>query len=516
LVRVRHAPRQMPFHASVWCLRQARLTPDDIDVVAFGWDPTLQADAPEPEDDASLLELLLPRRWFPRKGQPVVRRVRHHQAHAAMGLAFSSDPTTRCVVIDGAGERESVSVWRRDGAAFVCDLSMGVGSSLGAMYQALSFAAGLGRFGGEGKAMGLAAHGKPIFEFPCPLEHPVRTDATEGSAEEYVATINFWVSRFKAIHGSTARTNLQFGDAPGEITRGSLEDPLAFKDLAASVQHRFELSLASLVSRATDAGQREVAFSGGAALNCLGIGRVCDRIGVTPRVSFAVDDGGVAIGAALVVLIDLGIVPKALSPYVGPSWSDGQLGDFARSTGLQIMSHEDGAIAEVAQRLTFGEFVGVFDGRMEFGPRALGARSLLAAVGGVRPDGTTINAVKRRQWWRPVGPVLSELEASRVFGRWVDLPFMAVAASVPEDQRQVLGTCVHVDGTTRPQVLPSEPRLRTRDILQSYGELTGHEALINTSLNIQSPIVCTPSEAVSLLFTSQMDALLLGPLLITK
>lgn len=517
-LRKRHAPGSLARHSVAWCLRHCRLTPDDVDLVTYGWEPSRQYDAPEPDSNEELLELILPRKWFPRRRRLELLTVPHHQAHAAVGLAYATSPQTQCVVVDGAGEREAISVWSQGATCPVREFELGVGSSLGAMYQALSTVIGLGRYGGEGKAMGLSAHGQPVHEFPCPVEHPVHSDAPRGSTEEFLSTIRTWVDRFTEAAGSRNSSKLVYGSGPGELVFQPTHDPFRYRDLAASGQARFEDSLRLVLQRQVDLSVGEVAFSGGASLNCLGVGRVAASLGVVPRVPFSVDDAGVAIGSALVGLGELGIARHDLShndAMLGPSWGDSQVCDYLESVGLEGIVGRDRLPTEIAERLGSGAKVAIFDGPMEFGPRALGHRSILADPL-VSDALQCVNNLKRRQWWRPLCPVIFESDSAAVFGGKLSAPFMAVAFEVPDEGHALLGDAVHVDGTTRPQVLADAASSLYADVLRAFRDQTERVALINTSMNVQSPIVCSMDEALNLFYTSALDAVALGPVLLTK
>jgi carbamoyltransferase len=235
------------------------------------------------------------------------------------------------------------------------------------------------------------------------------------------------------------------------------------------------------------------------------------RVHVQP----AAGDAGVAVGAAVVVANVVGSLPH-LDPmcvYSGPQFSQGTVADELKNYGLRFTAPSDQA--EVAiDRLVQGRVVARFDGRAEFGPRALGNRSLLAD-----PSATEIrdrvNRIKQREPWRPLSPVVSRKHSELLFGRDLDSPYMLFAVTVTEAMRDRVPAVVHRDATARPQIV-SDANSRLNAIVDGYAQVTGVPALMNTSFNTQEPLVLTPADAVRTFFTSGVDDLLIEGLLVSK
>lgn len=513
----RHAPGEMPHQAAAWALAGAKLALADVDVVALGWDPALQPDAPEPTADADLLDLLLPRPLFPRRSRPVLRRVPHHQAHAAAAWATSGFGDAAVLVVDGSGERESVSGWQVADGALRPLWSLPFAASLGFFYLALTQHAGFAMFE-EGKTMGLAGWGEPRWELPSPLDLPVAAPAPP-TAEHYRQIVAGWRRLFRTITGLPPNPKRPATNpATGTTARRAQAFPQPYRDLAASGQHRLTADLVVLARRVLrETGAPALCVAGGVGLNCVANGAVERAVApVSYHVQPACHDAGVALGAAVVAGLDAGAAPLVDDGhvYTGPAFPPGPVADLLAGWGLPVAATAD-PLDEVARRLAAGQVVAVFDGGAEFGPRALGARSVLAdpSSPGMLDR---VNGLKRREPWRPLGPSLTEQAAAEVFGGPVSGPFMLVAHPVPDRYAGALRAVVHADGTTRPQVVRPSLRPVLHELLSRFTALTGVPGLVNTSFNVAGPIVAAPQQAVATFMTSGLDALLIEGHLVVK
>jgi carbamoyltransferase len=514
----RHAPGALPFNATAHLLRRAGIVLDEVDVLALGWDPRLEPDAMEPSDEGELLDLLLPPRLFPRRRAPAMLRVPHHEAHAAYAVAASPFERSACLVIDGGGERESVSGWRHGPGGLTRLWQLPMAHSLGIFYEAMSMFCGLDE-DGAGKAMGLAAWGEPRFAVPSPLEDPPVRPVAAGGHGHYGDLVWAWVRRFAATSGVPGLARVRVGPPESDVlTTRTPPIPQPYRDLAASVQRRLEEDVLGLVRRlVAETGERDVCLTGGVALNCSANGVVgrdpcVRRLYVTP----AAHDAGVAVGAAARACMEAGGRPRIDDRHVlgGPSWGRGAIADLLRGWGLRAHEPTDPDDAAV-DLLAAGRVVARFAGGAEFGPRALGARSILARASdpGMLDR---VNRLKGREPWRPLGPSLPAALAPHVFGAPVESPFMLLACQVEPGARSALPAIVHADGTARPQCVTAEFDAGYHRLLRRFAERTGDAALINTSFNVSGPIVLSPAQAVRTFFTSGIDALVIEGLVVTK
>jgi carbamoyltransferase len=364
----------------------------------------------------------------------------------------------------------------------------------------------------EGKLMGLAAYGRPNTDLLRKMERVL----TLVGPRAYALDPSFFL--YGRNHGNTYSEKLTrlFGQprhGPGE----HIEQP--YKDLAYAVQNRLEEALSRLVQRAVaGTGKRMLCIAGGVALNCLANGRIAssglvDRLFVSP----VSNDAGTALGAALWVAKVAGYDPRQemLHPYWGPGYSDDEVCTKLEKMGIPYQRCEQ--IETVAAReIAEGKTVAWFQGRMEIGPRALGGRSIL---GDPRTTDMRdkLNRIKGREPWRPLAPVILEEAVPDYFAGSGGSPFMTIAAPVRAEKQALVPAVVHVDGTTRPQVVTRATDTRYRRLVEAFAALTGIPAVVNTSFNTQGePIVCSVEDAVRTFFGSGLDLLVAGSAIVKK
>src|SRR5437879_5105440 len=265
---------------------------------------------------------------------------------------------------------------------------------------------------------------------------------------------------------------------------------------------------------------RNLCLAGGVALNAKANGKVLasglvDRIFVQPAAS----DDGVALGAALAPYLEAeGRLPitKMRHTYLGPEYGDGEIEKVLGTYKLRYTRFDDPAGA-TADLLAAGKIVGWFQGRMEFGPRALGSRSILADPRDPEMNAKVNNAVKFREWWRPFAPSMLAEVAGEYLATAPDSPFMILALPVRPEKRGVIPAVTHVDGTARPQTVEQQVNPLYWRLIKEFGDRTGVPVVMNTSFNLRGePIVNSPTDAVRTFFSSGMDALVIGPFLVEK
>jgi carbamoyltransferase len=293
------------------------------------------------------------------------------------------------------------------------------------------------------------------------------------------------------------------------------------KDVAFAVQDACEhamLSIAKLALHKT--GSRNLCLAGGVALNSKANGKIAasglvEKFFVQPAAS----DDGVALGAALAPYLDSnGKLPDKpmRHGYWGPSFDDTAIESALKTYKIRHTRVSDAANA-AAQLLSNGKILGWFQGRMEFGPRALGSRSILADPRDPEMNAKVNNAVKFREWWRPFAPSFKKEAAPEYLESAYDSPFMILTAQVRPEKRSVIPSVTHVDGSARPQTVEREINPLYYRLIDEFGKITGVPVIMNTSFNLRGEaIVHTPTDAIRTFFSSGMDALVMGNFLVEK
>lgn len=517
--RVKHATGRFPYHATTWCLTAAGLSVDDVDLIAFGWDPRRQPDAPEPAAVDGLRNLILPPVLFPRTRAIPVERVSHHLAHAAYAFYASSFEEAAALIVDGSGERESISVFRCSSSGIEWLWSLPFVNSPGFFYEALTRFVGMTLFD-EGKTMGLAAYGNERFELPSILDTPPLSPVPEPDAQHYRDILKAWERVFEQQTGTAPNPRLPvFSMEDGRADAKAKDFPQVYRDIAYAGQERLEKDLLTLARQALrQVGSSNLVLAGGVALNCVANGLLTHALG--PSVGFyvppAAGDAGISLGAALYASAQQDRRTRLTDAHVfsGPRFSQGEVANLLQAWGLQYEAPDD-VTATLVDELAQGRVVGYFQGSAEIGPRALGARSLLADPSRVDMH-ARINRLKKREPWRPLAPSLTTEEAHKVFGHAVRWPFMLVSETVSVPAHDRIPAVVHVDGSTRPQVVSPDLHRDFYQLLDQFARATGTPALLNTSFNIGEPMVLTPAQAIRTFITSALDMLAIEGLLVRK
>ncbi len=499
LNRIRHSWLELPRRAATWCLESAGIEATDLDAIAIGWD--LEAkQAWLSSDRSEFYEAFLP---HVRHGSrvPELVFVRHHLAHAASTFYSSGFSKAAILVVDGSGEEHSISIYSGSSDGIKPLRSWHRGYSLGVMYDAATTLLGLGDLA-EGKTMGLASYGRALGA-PYLVEHSLSEDgpglisgSPSGDAD-YAEHKGYWCQRL------TERF--------GEVATGAdlLDRDVVAVRIAASVQRTVEEVMRELHAEATClSGTNQVCLAGGVALNSVANGRLPEPLFVPP---FA-HDAGVALGAAW-ILRPPSEQRRLMSPYLGSELDSGYA-DLARDYGHRVKEFDP---SRVAHLLASGLIGAVVEGRAEIGPRALGHRSIIARP---HPSGMRdkVNLRKGRELWRPVAPVTTDKYADRLWPRngARDL-YMTGNTFVSELARAQMPAAIHVDGTTRPQRLPSSHASVVSDILRAVEAGGDAPILINTSFNGPGePIVDTAAHAISAYDRLGLDFLILGDSLLER
>jgi len=524
--RLKHDAR-FPALAIRACLDFANIRADQVDEVCVGW----QAPAATYRHD---LKLYLTNRWpitylnvlnstrsfasmwhqnggahpFERSFGPTKARYRfvdHHLAHAISAYSFSGFDDAAIVVMDGRGAWEATSIWHGSTGRVYPVLTIDWPDSLGLFYATFTAFLGFVPNADEWKVMGLAPYGRPGVDLSMFLD---------VKATPYKAN-------WGLLHASGSNPFSDWPKALGSPRLPESDISELHKDIAYAVQDLCESAMFNVVRLALQKTRsKNLCLAGGVALNSKANGKIAsssivDNIFVQPAAS----DDGVALGAALAPFLDGGQrLPRQpmRHAYLGPSFDDSSISATLSTYKIRASRLSDPA-ATAAELLANGKILGWYQGRMEFGPRALGSRSILADPRDPEMNAKVNNAVKFREWWRPFAPSLKQEIAPHYLESAFDSPFMILTAQVRPEKRPVIPAVTHVDGSARPQTVERHVNPLYYRLIDEFGKRTGVPVVMNTSFNLRGEaIVHTPTDAIRTFFSSGMDALILGSFLIEK
>ncbi|WP_437476413.1 carbamoyltransferase C-terminal domain-containing protein [Sorangium sp. So ce1014] len=526
--RVKYDPA-IPVRAFLYCLREAKLDLLDVDAVAYYEDPAARAARQiwsrraGGARGAAMVAGIDPSEPMARIRDGLgfdgpIHCVEHHRSHAASAFYCSAFDAASVLTVDGVGEWSTTGYWRGEGVGLELLESVDFPDSIGLFYSAITAYLGFGVNSGECKLMGLAPYGRPRFT---DLLRGVIRDEPGGRYSldlrcfDFIAGDRMYTPEFEALLRHPPRRP---------------DDPIeAFhEDLAASAQEVLsELLISKVRYLHGRTGLSALCLAGGVALNCAANGRILregpfQRVFVQP----AAGDAGACIGAAAALHAAL----EGSAPRIGPLRSVA-LGPAALSRDCRALADavcrvapnavEDfrgrsvALVDAAATRLARGGVLGWYQDRMEFGPRALGCRSILAdpRVSGMRERINT--AVKKREAFRPFAPSVLRERAVEHMDLDEDAPFMTITCRVRSPL--LLPAITHVDGSARPQTVDNAAPPLFRALLERFFAVTGCPVLLNTSFNLRGmPIVCTPEDALLCFAMSGLDALVLGDFVIER
>ncbi|ORA19418.1 carbamoyltransferase family protein [Mycobacterium arosiense] len=497
---------ELPVAAMRWCLEHAGVAAEEIDAVGYSYDPALMYD--EPVDPAGLdkdweyLRTLYAERapWFLKTALPglnpaVVHHVRHHVAHAASTALASPHPDTAVLVVDGRGECTSMLAGAYRDQKLDVLAAQQLPHSLGLLYESLTEHLGFVRSSDEYKVMAMASYGRPRFAER--LRDRVYARGDGGFRTEPID----WEQL-----------------APRRRADAAELDP-AHADLACSVQRVIEDVLLDLVRWLRDRTDGDaLCLAGGVALNCVANSRIYaeggfDRMWVQP----ASGDAGTALGAALSLAASFHepITPMPTA-RLGRGWSEERIKAALDDAAVRYERPNDLAAA-VGDALAVNQLIGWFQGRAEFGPRALGGRSLLADPR-CPANLERLNSVKGREQFRPIAPMVLGERAAEIFARGpLPSPYMLFVHDVAENWRGRIPAVTHVDGTARIQTVDKAEDPLLHATISRFAEHAGVPVVINTSFNTAGrPMVDTPRDALEVFGSSPIDVLALGPYLVRR
>lgn len=522
---------QLPYHAIDYCLGVAGLSLKEVDKIAYSFDPKkmmdnlndpvisipFAVDRQKNEEGAGEWDSLFlssiinaPRQLVDGYPHHLQKRfsgarisldkwnyVEHHIAHAAS--AFFPSPFSHAAVltIDGRGEKTTTSYYVGEGNDLTKISEVFMPHSLGLLYEEVTSYLGFLHSSDEYKVMALASYGKPVY------------------LDEFRSMIKV------GENGTYTIGDLKLEERFGKARKR--DEPFLERhfDIAYSMQKVLEEVVLQLVNWfQKQTGEENLCLAGGVALNCVLNAVIRDysnfkNIWVQP----ASGDAGTALGAALWVDAKTRGDNKKIFTmdhcYWGPEYTDEEVEQFLKWTKVPYRKLENVA-KETAKILAQDKIIGWFQGRMEFGPRALGSRSILASPIHAEMQ-SKLNEIKDREDFRPVAPVVLEEDAPQWFENAAKSPFMLFVYCVRSDKAEKIPAVRHVDGTARIQTINAEQHPRYHSLLKEFKDLTGVPVLVNTSFNTRGePIVCTPRDAIECFWTSPFDALVINSFLLEK
>jgi carbamoyltransferase len=444
----------------------------------------------------------------------------HHESHAASAFYPSPFESAAILTVDGVGEWTTTSLGRGEGSEIHLDSEIRFPHSLGLLYSTFTYYLGFEVNSGEYKLMGLAPYGQPVYAGLI-KEHLVEIGA-DGAFRlnsryfDYEAGLRMASSRLEELLGGPPR------ESSAPLTQ-------RHKDLAASIQKvTEEILLKTTCHLRQQTGSRYLCLAGGVALNCVANGRILREAGYRDIwIQPAAGDAGGALGAALAVWHRLygngrtspsGRIDAQQGSYLGTEYSDEALRAFLESQNCRYSRLEERELtAMTAQALADGRIVGWFQHRMEFGPRALGARSILADARLPEMRQRINSRVKFRESFRPFAPVILEDRVQEYFELDRPSPYMLLVAPTREERRAEIPAVTHVDGSARIQTVGAGCNPRFHRLLDNFFRLTGCPVLLNTSFNVRNePIVESPKDAYDCFMRTHLDVLVLGSFYLDK
>ncbi len=549
-----------PTHAIDYCLNAAGITADRLDYVGFYDKPFLKFErlletylSFAPGGFESFLKAmpvwLTQKLYLPKEmqrglhGKYTKRLVftSHHESHAASAFFPSPFEEAAILTLDGVGEWSTASLGTGRGNAIELTHEMHFPHSLGLLYSAFTYYTGFEVNSGEYKVMGLAPYGEPRYANLI-LEKLIRLK-DDGSFQMDMSYFNYC----QGLTMTTAKFHELFGGPPRNSSAPVTQREM---DIAASIQQVTEEIMLRCARHAhAQTGMRNLCLAGGVALNCVGNGRILregpfEHIWIQP----AAGDAGGALGTALFIwhqLLGNQRTPKAQDTQrgslLGPEYSDEEIRSFLNGVGANYMHiGDDAALCQrVAESMADGKVVGWFQGRMEFGPRALGSRSILGDARNPHMQSVINLKVKFRESFRPFAPAVLREHAQRYFDVPADLdsPYMLLVAPVQNDRRRPLTreevdatgiqklqahrsevpAVTHVDFSARVQTVDEQRHGLYWRLIDAFYRKTGCPVVVNTSFNLGwDPIVCTPKDAYDTFMACDIDVLCMGHFVLEK
>ena len=545
--RIKHAAG-FPANAIRACLKIAGLETKDIEHVALARDPRARIFR------KALYALRVPRLAMERlkvhgkfagveddlgqalgvRGEELraqIHRVEHHKAHLASSFFVSPFEEAALLSIDGLGDFASTMWGIGKGSTFKVQGSIAFPHSLGIYYTALTQYLGFWNYGDEYKVMGLASYGQP--EYRDRFEEIVKLNGKVGFSLGLDHFIHHTTGPEMTWRDGEPKIGKLYGDflarrlGPERAAGAPIEK--RHQNIAASMQARLEDAVLTMLNRLHKLyGMDKLCLAGGVAYNCVANGKIFAK---TPfekvYIQSAAGDAGLAIGAAYYVWNQILGQPRSFEmkhASWGPQFDDSQIGkalgvrrEGISDCGLRIAElPETELVRATAERIAEGKVVGWFQGRMVWGPRALGNRSIVVDPRRAEMKDLLNSRIKRREPFRPFAPSILLERVGDYFEESHPSPFMLMAYKVKAAKRAAIPAPTHVDGTGRLQTVSKEENPRYWKLIKAFEDITGVPVVLNTSFNENEPVVCTPEEAINCFKRTKMDVLAIGSFLVEK
>lgn len=534
-IRQKYAFDHLPINAIKFCLNQAKINLNQVDLVTLGYDRKKLCQLRGIDfnlNNQKIQKILLPKKYFNYSKYPNFEMVDHHLSHAASAYFTSGFNEAAVLVIDGQGEDCSTSLgYAKDGKINIFR-KISIPNSLGYLYESVSKFIGFGLHG-AGKVMGLAAYGdssKYKFDnlktnskgYQISFATPIHLFANnkEEDIDEQQVIVHAWFGYLERKYKiKSQKTNYPYNLSAARVPKETLKLTKESKDLAASMQRRIEdtiLHLCRVLKKETKSDN--LVISGGVGLNCSANGKI-NNSGIFKNVYIfpVANDAGVSLGSALKKYYDLNKYrPREIKTvYWGPNFTNVMVRQILDDYGLEYDYHEN--IERItANLISQRKIIGWFQGRMEVGPRALGNRSILADPR-KRKNHNFVNAIKGRENWRPLSPSILEGFENKYFEKSCYSPFMLKSFIVRKDCIDKIPAVVHFDETARPQSVSKSTNRRFYNLINEFYKITKIPILLNTSFNGRGePIVCSPLDAIKMFCSSRLDCLVINNFLIKK
>lgn len=537
-----------PSEAISYCLAEAGVTIEQVDHIAMNQKNSanmgrrLAYVATHPPRPSVLMGRIRNRRarssidhefraMFPDSEIPAaIHHIEHHLAHIASAYFASPFEEAAVASVDGFGDFASGAWGSASGATIDITTRVHFPHSLGVLYQAMTQWLGFPHYGDEYKVMGLAPYGQPAYVDKLRVLVRLHSDGRYELNQTYF-TLRDGVEY--SWDGGQPHFGALYSQALCDLI-GPARDPNApleqyHKDIARSVQELFEEAYFNVLNALhATVPSENLCLAGGCAMNSVANGKVYERTRFRSMyLPAAAGDAGGAVGSALYVSETLGekVDRPIMGAYLGPGFSGSEISTVLEQAGpdleavqaeIREFSEQAELVDVVARALADGAVVGWFQGRMEWGPRALGARSILADPRRIGMKDVLNLKVKRRESFRPFAPSIIREAVPEWFETDDDVPFMMQVFTVQEDKREHLQATTHVDGSGRLHTVDKSVHPIYWELISRFGELTGVPVVLNTSFNENEPVVCRPEEALNTFLRTNIDMLVLGPYVITR
>ncbi|MHC4235176.1 MAG: carbamoyltransferase family protein [Planctomycetota bacterium] len=523
-----------PSNAVRYCLAEAGVTIDDVDYIGFYEKPLVKF--------SRILETILAAwpltYWTWVKSMPIwlmtklrigrtiqeeletdqdVYYCQHHLAHAASAFLVSPFDQAAIITADGVGEWTTTGWGTGRGSEIVIEKEIRFPHSVGLLFSAITAYLGFRVNDAEWKVMGLAPYGRPNYVDEFREVVDIRDDGSFRLNMKY----------FSHTHSTKRMFNRRWERLFGRPQRPRETELDEFhQDIAHSGQRIVEEIMVKMATHVREqTGLENVCIAGGVGLNCVANWRILQESGFRNIfIQPAAGDSGGALGTAFYLYNSVLKHPRTFvmkHAYWGPSFTDEQMETALQANNIayEYVDREEDLLSATAELIEKGQVVGWFQGRLEFGPRALGSRSLVADARNPKMKDIINAKVKFREAFRPFAPSVLRERAHEYFEmpEGMDAPFMLLVPKVREDKRQVVPAITHQDGTGRVQTVTEQDNGRYYRLIRTFGERTGVPLVINTSFNVRGePIVCTPQDAINTFVNTGIDVLVMGNYLVSQ